>query len=190
MATIHLACECGKVQGTAQVPAPSSGNRVVCYCKDCQAFAEQLQPARILTAHRGTAIFQVSPSSVQWTKGAEQIRCLRLTPKGLYRWYAGCCQTPLANTLKPGFPFVGLIETAIVPEDRTEAHLGPIRAHAYPQHADPVLPEEILRTNRVWPMMIRIMLKILGWKLTGKGHPNPFFSRDGQPKVQPEIVNK
>ncbi|KKC99279.1 DUF6151 family protein [Photobacterium halotolerans] len=189
MATIQLRCECGKIQGKAEVPAPSSGNRVVCYCKDCQAFAEQLSPERILTAHRGTAIFQLSPASVQWTNGSEHIRCLRLSPEGLFRWYAGCCKTPIANTLKPGFPFVGLIEKVISAQDRTEERLGPVRAHAYPQHANPPLPEDILRNNRVWPMMIRVLLKILGWKLTGKGRPNPFFDRHSQPMSQPEIVS-
>ncbi|MCG2837480.1 DUF6151 family protein [Photobacterium sp. WH77] len=190
MATIQLKCECGELHGAAEVPAPSSGNRVVCYCKDCQAFAEQLSPERILTAHQGTAIFQLSPASVQWTNGSEQIRCLRLTPEGLFRWYAGCCKTPIANTLKPGFPFVGLIEKVISAQDRTEEHLGPVRAHAYPQYANPPLPEDILRNNRVWPMMIRVLLKILSWKLTGKGRPNPFFDRHAQPMSQPEIVSK
>ncbi|MDO6707519.1 DUF6151 family protein [Photobacterium sp. 1_MG-2023] len=189
MTTLHLRCACGEIQGKAEVPSPESGNRVVCYCKDCQAFAMQLQPEKILTPHRGTAIFQVSPSSIQWHQGVEHIRCLRLTAAGLHRWYAGCCQTPLANTLKPSFPFVGLIETAITPEDRTDKNLGPVRAHAYPQHANPRLPQDILQHNRVWPMVIRVMLKILGWKLTGKGKPNPFFDSQGRPLTQPEVID-
>jgi hypothetical protein len=39
----------------------------------------------------------------------ERIVGLRLTPNGLYRWYASCCKTPLGNTLGPAIPFVGIV---------------------------------------------------------------------------------
>ncbi|XYH92920.1 DUF6151 family protein [Sorangium sp. So ce1128] len=52
---------------------------------------------------------QVAPSSISFDRGSELIAAVRLTPKGLYRWYASCCKTPLGNTVKPQLPFVGSV---------------------------------------------------------------------------------
>jgi len=45
MTTLSLKCKCGKVKGRATDITPSSGNRVVCCCSDCQAFAAYLKIA-------------------------------------------------------------------------------------------------------------------------------------------------
>jgi hypothetical protein len=38
------------------------------------------------------------------------LRLMRLSEKGLLRWYAGCCDTPLFNTMAtPKVPFVGVL---------------------------------------------------------------------------------
>ena len=39
---IPLRCRCGEVRGTALDVNGGVGNRVVCYCHDCQAFARHL----------------------------------------------------------------------------------------------------------------------------------------------------
>jgi hypothetical protein len=83
-------------------------NRIVCYCDDCQAYAHWLRREDGLDAHGGSELVQVAPATLSFDRGQARIRGLRLTAKGLYRWYASCCNTPLGNTLQPGVPFVGI----------------------------------------------------------------------------------
>ncbi len=91
--------------------SPSSGFRFLCYCKDCQAFARFLERADVLDAAGGTEIFQMPPGRVTLTAGTDAVRCLRLGHKGVFRWYADCCGTPIANTAGPGFPVIGVIHS-------------------------------------------------------------------------------
>ena len=87
--------------------SPSTGTRVICYCQSCQAFARFLGGTGILDAHGGSDILQVSPSHVRITEGIDRLRSMRLTEKGLIRWYTDCCKTPVGNTIGGGFPFIG-----------------------------------------------------------------------------------
>ena len=108
---IPLKCECRKVRGVATDVSAGAGTRVVCYCDDCQEFANYLDRGNtVLDEHGGTDIFQLAPARVTITQGREHIRCLHLTNKGTFRWYAGCCNTPIGNTRDASFPFVGMIE--------------------------------------------------------------------------------
>jgi hypothetical protein len=84
-------------------------NRVVCYCDDCQAFAHQLDRVDLLDAKGGSDIVQVAPASLTFVKGQDRIAGVRLTPKGLFRYHATCCNTPVGNTLSPAIPFVGIL---------------------------------------------------------------------------------
>jgi len=81
--------------------SPSTVNRAVCYCDDRQAFLHHLGRADLLDAHGGTDIVQVAPARLSFVQGQERVVGLRLTSRGLYRWYANCCRAPLGNTLSP-----------------------------------------------------------------------------------------
>src|SRR6185312_16583664 len=108
-----LQCRCGTLRGL--VHDPRGGNHAVCWCKDCQAFAHFLGRAgEVLDERGGTEIIQVLPRNVVFTQGVEALACMRLTPKGLVRWYAGCCKTPIGNTLAtPKLSFIGLVHTCL-----------------------------------------------------------------------------
>ena len=93
-----LQCKCGKVKG--YVTHAERVDRVVCYCKDCQAFAHFLGENGILDERGGTDIIQALPRDVNFTKGVDALACIRLTPKGLLRWYTSCCNTPVGNILE------------------------------------------------------------------------------------------
>lgn len=110
---IAIRCSCGTLEGVARDLSPSVGNRVVCYCKDCQAFARYLgRGAEVLDDAGGTDIFQTSPARVSFARGADRLACVRLTRKGPLRWYARCCDTAIGNTAAgPGVPFVGLVHS-------------------------------------------------------------------------------
>src|SRR5437016_5861532 len=108
----RLRCSCGEVQGYARNAGPGTVNRIVCYCDDCQAFLHHLGRTYLLDAHGGTDIVQLAPASLVFDRGTDRIIALRLGPKGLYRWYASCCRTPLGNTVGPTIPFVGIVAQA------------------------------------------------------------------------------
>ena len=105
----ELRCRCGEVAGRVKDPAPQSVNRVICYCDDCQAFVHHLGRADLLDEHGGSDVVQVAPSSLSFQRGAERIVGLRLSPKGPYRFYTSCCQTPLGNMVSPALPFIGIV---------------------------------------------------------------------------------
>ena len=92
-----LQCRCGTLKGV--IANPRSGNRVVCYCRDCQAFAYFLgREADVLDELGGSEVVQILPRNLTFTQGVETLACLRLTENGLLRWYAACCSTPIGNT--------------------------------------------------------------------------------------------
>ena len=63
----------------------------------------------MLDAASGTDIFQMPPGRVKLTAGMDAVRCLRLSSRGVYRWYTDCCRTPIGNTAGPRVPPIGLI---------------------------------------------------------------------------------
>lgn len=109
----QLKCKCGAVQGKVLRGAP--GNRVHCYCKDCQAFGRFFGPtAQVLDAQGGTEIVQVCQSRLRFDRGLEHLASIRLSEQGMIRWYAQCCHTPIGNTMSdPKMSFIGLIHTVL-----------------------------------------------------------------------------
>lgn len=186
---LDLGCTCGKVRGIARGVSPRSVNHCVCYCRDCQSFAHFLgRAADVLDAHGGTDIFQMSPASLEITTGLESIACMRLTPKGLLRWYAGCCRTPIGNSLpSSGVPFVGMIRTFV--REPADTALGPVRGHGYPKSASgdrSTLPQGGAPTVL---LIARMMTLLLRWRLRGHHRRSPFFHADtGRPIVEPRVL--
>jgi hypothetical protein len=171
-----LRCACGEVHGLVANASPATVNRVVCYCADCQAFLHQLGRADLLDDHGGSDIVQVAPASVAFRRGEAHIAGLRLTPKGLYRWYAGCCRTPLGNTVGPAVPFVGILAQAFAggtqrPDDLFGRPIGAI----YGKHAVGGAPGASAGIGL--RLMARAIPMVLGWRLRGQAWPHPFFDR-------------
>ncbi len=191
MTDVPLKCSCGTVKGTAHDVSPINGLRVVCHCDDCQAFVNNLGRGEdALDEHGGTDIYQMAPGLIKFEQGEDQLRCLRLTKKGTTRWYTACCKTPVGNTVNGSVPFIGVIHTIMDDDGIRDQALGPVRTYVQGQHALKELPSK--RYNKGFPLGItlRIMGKILKWKLTGKGKPNPFFDEDGRPVSKPSIVSE
>lgn len=183
----RLRCRCGEVEGVVGDASPRATTRVVCYCDDCQAFAHHLGRADVLDAQGGSDVVQVAPSAVRFTKGAEHIAGLRLSPKGLYRWYASCCKTPLGNTLAPKVPFVGIVAQAFDGGLATaDAAFGPPKAKILGKHAIGTPPPG--STGLDVRLVVGVVARILGWKLRGKGWPHPFFDRTTRAPAYPVTV--
>jgi|SRR6185437_7382228 len=124
-----LQCRCGTLRG--EVANPRNANRVICYCKDCQAFAHFLgRQGDILDERGGSQVLQILPKHLTLTQGVETLACMRLTPKGLLRWYASCCNTPVGNTLDtPKISFIGLVHSCLgTSGPPLDESFGPVRA--------------------------------------------------------------
>ena len=94
---MQLRCRCGAIQGT--VDSRHVYGRAVCYCTDCQAFARYLgSQDQVLNRQGGTEIVAILPAAVHFETGLDKLACMSLSDKGLLRWYASCCRTPIGNT--------------------------------------------------------------------------------------------
>ena len=191
MKGISLKCQCGSVQGFVSHVSPRVGNHVVCYCDDCQEFANFLsKDGVILDEWGGTEIYQTPPWYVTIDSGREHIRCLRLTPKGIYRWYTGCCNTPIGNTGSARFPFIGLIHSFMDKDEQTESKLGPVKGYHKLESAIGDPPEDIQQVGMSKGTTIRVIGRLLKWKLTSRNKPNLFFDESGHCISKPMIINK
>lgn len=206
---IPLRCRCGHMSGVAREVGPSSGFRLVCYCKDCQAFAHFLahvpekwppvfrqghapiRSADVLDGAGGTDIFQMPPGRVELTAGADALRCLRFS-QTVFRWYADWCKTPIANTASsPRFPVIGLIHSFMDLEDSVRSRdemIGPPLCRIHERSAIAPLPVDAPPPASLGIFAYRAA-KALGWWLRGLGRPNPFFDeRTGVPLSAPRLV--
>ncbi len=179
------------MRGEADNVSPKTGNRAVCYCDDCQAFAHWLNTSDILDAHGGTDIFQLPPSKVRIFSGAEELRCVRLSEKGVYRFYAGCCRTPIGNLAGARWAFVGLIHSFMdhPSEGGTrDAVLGPA-SYIHGRFAVGNPPAQV---SRSFPLgsALKMTAYILAWSLVGKQQPSAFFDpATGQPRAVTQILS-
>ena len=177
---VGVSCNCGKVRGQVDVPSPGAGNHAICHCADCRAATIHLgQPD---PAPDGVEIWQTTPDRLHLTEGHDLLALMQLSPKGLYRWYASCCNTPLFNTLrKPRLAFVG------VNVDRLDdaAPLGPVIARAFMKQADGKYRHEGF--NRAG---LRIIQMMLAANLSGRWRQNPFFEDTGAPVAKSRILTR
>jgi hypothetical protein len=175
MATdLALKCRCGTVRGVARTVTPSSINHCFCYCDDCQAFQHFLGRADdVLDAHGGTELAQMSQGNVGFTAGVDKIAAMRLTPKGLMRWYASCCNTPIGNTLATSaMPFIGVARVFV---DAPTSALGPIRGRGFAKSAKggaAAVPKDGLPDL---VMVARVLAKVLRWRLRGDHKRSALF---------------
>ncbi|WP_292307730.1 DUF6151 family protein [Marivita sp.] len=172
-------CICGQMRWHIARNAP--GTHLVCYCEDCQTAARFLkhQTTR-LDSDGGSEIFQTLPAFFEFLDGRDHLAVLRLGPKGLLRWHAGCCGTPIANTLPtPTLPFVG----AILPPGADG--YGPIRALV-----NTVGTASHIKETGVLAAHLSIMGRILRARLPGGKRSSPFFDRTGAPVAVPRILSQ
>ena len=185
---LELRCSCGTVRGIARDVSPSTINHCFCYCDDCQAFAHFLgREDEILDAHGGTEITQMSQASVRFTAGMDKVAAMRLSPKGMIRWYASCCRTPIGNTMPtPMLPFVGVIKAFIA---APAAALGPIRGRGFAKSAKGG-PAAVPKDGLPEPLMIaRVLAKVLRWRLRNDHKRWPLRdAATGEPIVEPQVL--
>ena len=187
-----IRCRCGAVRGVVRGASCKTGNRVICYCDDCQTFANFLSTAgQILDAHGGTDVFMISPARLKITQGIDRLACVRVTPKGPLRWYTDCCKTPIGNTPPTSkLPFVGLIHSCMDPESRSlNQVIGHVRSHAMAQYARGDLAG--INTYKRFPLYNQALIiwKIFIWRIRGDDKHSPFFDpKTGDPVSSPQFL--
>lgn len=182
----RLRCRCGTLTG--YVGHPKKARRGMCYCRDCQAYAHALAgDSGILDAQGGTDVVATLQSNVTLTHGNEALACLSLTPNGLLRWYASCCNTPIANTTRNyHMSYVGLVHTCL--HDASESlddAFGPVRMRVNTRSARaPVKPTPFGTLNAV----AGLSLALVRARLDGSYRRTPFFDSQGIPATSPRIL--
>lgn len=163
-------------------------------CVDCQTYARWLgDHEQILDEVGGTDIYQTTPSRVHIEEGRDHIRCVRLSPKGPYRFFAGCCRTPLANSASgSGLPFLGIPhlftdhEAAGVPR---ETAIGPVSLRIQAKGATGPAPADAHHEINKGTLAT-IAVRMLWDRVRGLHQPNPFRNPDGSLFVEPEVLSK
>jgi hypothetical protein len=142
----------------------------------------------VLDQYGGTDIFQIPVSFLTITEGKSEIACVRLSPKGMHRWYAKCCNTPIGNTFGAGGPFIGVIHSFMDKSEMSEVDLGKSRGHILTKFAKTPVPENLKGSSL--SINFRVVAKILSWKLKGLNKPSEFFNNNAEPICQPQILDK
>ncbi len=186
---LTIRCACGSLQGRIIDVSPQVANRIVCHCDSCQQYAHRLGRAEeILDAHRGTEVFQISPATLQITRGDEYLSCGQISRKGALRWYAGCCNTPLAHTLpSPAIPFMAVNHSCVQWQnvDREQA-VGPLRARV---NSKKPLPKT--EFTALLGMLKHYLPLFIRWWWRGDQRKSPFFEPTTQnPVVEPKMLEQ
>ena len=120
----------------------------------------------------------------------DKIEAVRLSPKGLYRWYARCCNTPVGNTLTPSVPFVGVVAHAFEADGQNpDALFGRPVGAILGKFAIGDVPAKTKKIS--FPLLLRALRLVLGWRFTGKTWPHPFFERgSGAPRYPVTVLSR
>lgn len=187
--SIRIRCHCGKLQGELDTAAVAA--RAKCYCTDCRAFARFLgNEIEILDGAGGTEVAAALPSGLRFTQGLDHLACMSLSPKGIYRWYANCCRTPVGNTPRnPKLPYVGVIRACLdASPAELDAALG--REHIAAHTKTAYRKVETTPAATAWAVL-RIGGKIVKARLTGSWKNNPFFVPDSATPVRtPQVISR
>mgnify|MGYP006287799987 CR=1 FL=1 len=179
-APLSFGCTCGTLRGYLASQGVRSGTHVDCFCADCRA--NELYHGMPDPAPGPVDLFHMAPDGIRIEAGAAHLAAIRLSPKGMLRWYAGCCGTPIANTFAgPALPFVGL-RTAVL--ERPE-RLGPLRGHGFVPHPDG-------RTRHAGSIAVvgGLLRRALVARLTGRWRFTPFFDAAGAPAGPVRVLDE
>jgi hypothetical protein len=184
-----LQCRCGTIKG--HVVRPGMAKRAICYCRDCQAFARFLERAdTVLDANGGTAIVATLPQQVHFSQGLQVLACMSLSEHGLLRWYASCCNTPIANTPRDlKTPYAGLLESCLQSgSPALEESFGPVQLVLHTKRTGGRVKSAPLGNLLA---LLGLMTSVIGARLSGAYKRNPFFdSETGAPIIRARVLSK
>lgn len=179
-----IQCECGTIRG--QLDGTGISNRVVCYCTDCQAFAKFLGKSNeVLDVHGGTEIVQVAQPRLTFSQGQEHLAAVRLSEKGMVRWYAACCKTPIGNTMiNPKVSFIGLIHSSL---DRSKMDKD-FGRNVAKVNTNAAIGEPKPKQRGLLVVMLRFIGIVLTTRIGGRYRKSQLFNESGAPIVRPTVL--
>ncbi len=179
-----IQCKCGSIRG--QIEGTGTSSRVICYCTDCRAFADFLgQGAEVLDTQGGTEIVQVAQPRVRISQGVEQLACMRLSPNGMLRWYAACCNTPLGNTMAdPKIGFIGMIHSSL-DKSRMDSDFGTSIARL---NTNTAIGATKPAQNGLPGVILRFIWLVLTTRFSGRYKNSLLFNSAGAPLVEASIL--
>lgn len=179
-------CKCGQLQGTLRRAAHAA--RLSCYCRDCQTSAHALGNAsQILDQQGGTEVVATLQQHLRFTAGTASLACMSLSPHGLLRWYASCCDTPIANIVRnPKLSYVGIVHTCLGEPLARAAAFGSTSLPVNTSHAKGAVAADSIRTATC---ITRIIGSVLRARVTGTWKRSPFFDADNfTPVLAPRVL--
>lgn len=179
-----IQCKCGTLRG--QLDCAGTSNRVICYCTDCRAFAKFLgRSGDILDEQGGTEIVQVAQPRLTLLQGADRLAAVRLSEKGMVRWYAACCKTPLGNTMASAkVGFIGMIHSSLE-RSQMDKDFGSSIALLNTANA---LGDMKPKQSGLIGVIARVFLIVITTRISGRYRKSQLFESSGSPKVQSRVL--
>jgi hypothetical protein len=179
-----IQCKCGVVRG--QLESSGRHNRLICYCTDCRAFARFLGKAPdVLDEQGGTEIIQVAQSRLHFVQGEDCLSAVRLSDKGMIRWYTTCCGTPIGNTMvNPKASFIGLIHTCL---DRIQVD-NDFGTKVAVLNTNSALGKPKPKQRGLLGVVARFIWIVVTSRIDGRYRKSPLFNASGSPRVDPKIL--
>lgn len=179
-----IQCKCGAVKG--KLRSIGTCNRLICYCTDCRAFAHFLGKAPfVLDEQGGIEIVQVAQQNLLFCQGEDLLSAVRLSEKGMIRWYATCCGTPIGNTMASRkASFIGLIHNCL---DRQQMDKD-FGANVAVLNTDTALGQAKPKQRGLLGVLVRFIWIVATNRLNGGYKNSPLFNSSGLPRVTPKIL--
>ena len=188
--TLRLQCQCGALHG--QLSHTERALRGLCYCKDCRAYSHHLGQASVgHDALGGVEFVATQARYVTLTGGTQHLACLSLSPKGLLRWYAKCCNTPIANTMRSWkFPYAGVIHTGLKADPAAYERAFPRLQMRVNTGSAKAAPPAGMAFSTIVALM-GFMPRVLVSGVDGSYRQTPFFNAPaGTPQVDVVVLSK
>jgi hypothetical protein len=114
---------------------------------------------------------------------------MRLSERGLLRWYAACCNTPIGNTLADyRVSFVGLVHSCLEGAGVSlDESFGPVRARVHTESAKGAVASSAVGMIGV---IVRFVAIVAGARIGGSYRRTPFFSALGAPVAAPKVLDR
>jgi hypothetical protein len=185
MTSHPLRCRCGALQG--EVELSRTATRAICYCRDCQAYGRFLGGA-VLDGSGGTEVVAMHPRNARFLAGLDSMACLSLSPRGILRWYARCCRTPIGNTTRNRrVAYLGLVHACLGDAEARRESFGPVRLVANRRSA--LGPAASAGPVSSVLALANLGTGVLGARLTGSYRHSPFFDDTGEPVRVPYVLS-
>lgn len=180
----RIQCECGAVRG--EIEQSGLHNRLVCYCTDCRAFANFLGKGHeVLDAQGGTEIVQLAQSRLRFLQGEDRLSAVRLSDKGIIRWYAACCGTPIGNTVADRrVSIIGLVHSCL-DSKRMDEDFGTSIAVV---HAGSALGNPKPKPRGLVGVVARTLWIVYSNLVAGRYRTSPLFDESGSPRTSPHVL--